>query len=549
MASRSATTDAAIMAAFETHGSVRAAARAMGMPASTYQGQLEAARSRQDAPQAAPRGELRAMQRERRELPASGCVKVYILTSAQNNTKLHDACWRNLLAYAEHRDAEVMVGGFTYNIPAASAGEKRKTSREGAFTQHEWWMPELEPHFVDKRVELAPGLVWCGELQILPTASDPIAGLESYTGRDSCIIPHVKFAVRSVPSPKLKGTKFAYTTGCVTMRNYIQKKAGQKAEFHHGYGGLIVEVCADGSWFVRQLNADSEGVIYDLDARVDSGTVSFGHRPAALVWGDIHVERLEPDIQALQWGRGGLLDALKPSRQVMHDVLDFRSQNHHDTKDPWKVYQKHIAGKAGVRLEVQQAADFLASSVRPWCETIVVRSNHDEAMVRWLKEADFRGDPANARFLLQATDAQYAAYERRDNNFDLIEWAFKGANKKTADIRFLRRDEEYIVCQDAGGGIELGMHGDHGPNGSRGTMQAFAKSGRKCIVGHSHSAGLHDGAMQVGVSASLDMEYNKGQSSWSHSHALVYPNGKRTLLTVWRGRWRGEATAAQKKAA
>jgi len=95
------------------------------------------------------------------------------------------------------------------------------------------------------------------------------------------------------------------------------------------------------------------------------------------------------------------------------------------------------------------------------------------------------------------------------------------------------------VCEGAGGGIELGMHGDKGANGSRGSLAQFARTGRKCVIGHSHVAGIVEGAYQVGVMGALDMGYNEGQSSWSHSNVVVYPNGKRAVLTIWNGRWHG----------
>ena len=123
------------------------------------------------------------------------------------------------------------------------------------------------------------------------------------------------------------------------------------------------------------------------------------------------------------------------------------------------------------------------------------------------------------------------------DQFDAIEHVLReaGAPRRT---RFLKRDEQYIVCESAGGGIELGMHGDIGVNGSRGTLQQFARTGRKCVVGHSHVAGIIEGAYQVGVMGALDMGYNEGQSSWSHTNCIVYPNGKRAMITIWKGRWR-----------
>lgn len=470
-------------------------------------------------------------------LPPEGQVFTYVLTSAQNNTDVNQNCWKNLQALAADKPGtRILVASFTYNKASiGSKGAKRKTSKEGDNTHIEWWAPEVMPFLSDESMQIAPGLVWCGELQILPTAVNPLSGLDSYTGRYSSIVPHPKFAMKSVASPKYSGTKFLYTTGTVTERNYIQKKAGQKASFHHGFGGLWVEVDHDGNWFVRQLNADGDGVIYDLDRKAEGGEVTHGHRIEGIVWGDIHERQLEDDIRQLAWGPLGILDVLEPKYQVMHDLLDFRSQNHHDRDDSWINFKKYVNDELNVDDEFSSAEDFLSYSYRSGCETVVVCSNHDKAFIRWLKEADFRADHINARMFLSANLAAYDAICEGDNNFYPVQWAM---GCPPPGVRFLRQDESFILCPKAGGGIEVGMHGDVGANGGRGSIQAFKRTGRKSIVGHSHSAAHDEGAMQVGAMCRLNQDYTKGLSSWSHTFAIVYPNGKRTLVTIWKLKWR-----------
>jgi hypothetical protein len=82
------------------------------------------------------------------------------------------------------------------------------------------------------------------------------------------------------------------------------------------------------------------------------------------------------------------------------------------------------------------------------------------------------------------------------------------------------------------------MHGHLGANGARGGLRGFSKLGVKTIVGHSHTPGIIEGAYQVGTSSHLKLEYNDGPSSWLNTHALVYPNGKRTLINIIKGKWR-----------
>ncbi len=87
--------------------------------------------------------------------------------------------------------------------------------------------------------------------------------------------------------------------------------------------------------------------------------------------------------------------------------------------------------------------------------------------------------------------------------------------------------------------IELGFHGDFGLNGAKGSSKSFSKIGPKTIVGHGHFPEIFEGCYRVGVSARLDLEYQKGQcSNWLHTHCVIYPDGKRTLINIINGKWK-----------
>ena len=102
---------------------------------------------------------------------------------------------------------------------------------------------------------------------------------------------------------------------------------------------------------------------------------------------------------------------------------------------------------------------------------------------------------------------------------------------------FLREDESMILTPAK---IECGMHGHLGPDGGRGSVFNLSKMARKANIGHCHKAGIYDGLYAAGVSCEhkTDAWYLKGPSSWSHSHIVTYPNGKRTIVTVWKGKYR-----------
>lgn len=518
-------------------------ARALGLVQDTNEGEMGPGHGTAAAPVVS--GRLGIIERKEFLQPAAGQVKRHIFTCAQANTLIHEPLWNNLLALAQHYDAAVHVSTFTYDLSSyGAASVKRGKAKQSS--DEPWWDERVTPYLNDDSCTVAPGLIWCGEMNILPTAVRPLSGLESYTGRKSGIFPHVKIAMESVASGKHEGTKFNYTTGTITQRNYIQKKAGQKAEFHHGYGALLVEVDGSGGWWCRQLNGDSEGTLYDLDVRAKDGKVTTGHRVKAIQWGDIHRPRIDAGMMNLLWGwtvfgpvrADNMIDTLRPEFQFMEDVLDFRPRNHHEMRNFHRMYEKFVTGNDSVFAEIEGAALFLSvESKRDWCNTVVVRSNHDAAFDRWLREADYKTDLKNAKFFLKAQLAFLDAIDRQDRGFMPFEWACRELGVR-GDVKFLRQDESFIICPDANGGIECGHHGDKGANGARGTLSGFAKSGRKTNIGDKHSAGIMDGAYLAGVAGDLDHGYNEGMSSWSNSHIVTYQNGKRCIVTVWNGKWR-----------
>jgi hypothetical protein len=480
-------------------------------------------------------GRLQAPRSEIMPLPKEGDIARYVVSTIQNNTLMPDALWETITkGVCKTYKAKLLISRFAYNKNAFSPHQAKPGSNGMSEADEDLFYDKRAAKFIcDKSVQLAPGLVFAGELNILPTAEDPLSGFDNYTGRKSTIVPHVTYAMKSIAAAtKAEATKFLYTTGTLTERNYIQKKAGQKAEFHHCYGALLVEVDHEGNWWVRQLNADSDGVIYDKRLKFDGAKVTKNHRPAAITWGDIHEISLEPEMREAMWGRGGVLDQLSPREQHFHDVLDFRSQNHHDVKNPHRVFRKYIAGTNVVERELERCADFLDFSWRPWVESLVIPSNHHDAYERWLRDAEFKTDPANSIFYLESELALRKAIVSGDDEFLVFEWACRRFGLRDA-VRFLRRDESHVICPEANSGIECGLHFDKGPNGTKGTPTNLSRLGRKLNGGDKHSAGIYKGVFIAGLMGNLDQGYNEGPSSWSQSFIVTYPNGKRAMYTVW----------------
>jgi hypothetical protein len=108
-------------------------------------------------------------------------------------------------------------------------------------------------------------------------------------------------------------------------------------------------------------------------------------------------------------------------------------------------------------------------------QTVVVDSNHDNWLMRWLREHDYRLDPQNALLFLEAQLEVFKQMQGQNENFHLVEWAMRKFNTPEA-VRFLRQDESFTIC---GKKIECGMHGHLGVAGARGKPASLHRIGRK----------------------------------------------------------------------
>jgi hypothetical protein len=475
-------------------------------------------------------GRIRQLPTEPAELPPAGKVKRYILTSAQNNTHVHPEVWENLIALKKYHDAELLVSTFSYNKNAYGP----LAVKEGTFDPQDavWFADEIKPYKCNSSKALAPDLVFCGEHNILPTEQAPISGLNTYAGSVSTIFPHAKIQMESTAMNGNKPAKYSYTTGTVTKRNYIQKKAGLKGEFHHVYGAVLVEVNSDGDWFVRQLDADERtGRVCDFELAVENGKVTGKNRVESVTFGDTHATIVNPDVLKLSQE---MIDTLKPSSIFIHDLLEGASVNHHAAKNPHEKYRAYKRGLHIVNTELQKTADVLNQYYREGIDTYVVDSNHDNWLERWLRESDLKKlHPENMRLWIKLTDALLDAIDAGDTDFHVFGHAMKKFNI-SKKIKFLGPNDSVLICKK----IECGMHGHLGPDGKRGNAANLVTVGSRANTAHSHRACIKLGLYVAGTSSELRMGYNNGPSSWSHSHIVTYPNGKRTIVTMRNGKWR-----------
>ena len=440
--------------------------------------------------------------------------KTFIITWAQNNTPIHKNFFKNIIAYKDSLDAGLHIIAGRYNNPTSIWGQK---SKEGEF-----WNPQVVPFLDAARHNIHKNLRVLSDVKIPPTGSTPLSGLNSVTGLESCIVGHPRQQVKSLPILVGYPHKLLLSTGSCTVANYTDSKSGKKGEFHHSIGFIIVEL--DGKHFhIRQVSADSKGNFYDLHKRVLDGKVLDNVEGAeAAVLGDIHVAHNDKKATAVSFK---MLDAMKPKHTMIHDIADCESISHHEENDPFRLMQKEENGTGDLRKELDIMLEWCRERLK--YNLVIVRSNHDDFLDRWLKSVDWRRARNKRMFLF---GAEILANEPVAQKKGVISYMIE--NEFGDKVKTLGLDDSYRVL-----GWELGVHGHVGANGSRGGHNQYKNMNTKMITGHTHSPNRGDGHMTVGTNSGLRVGYNSGASSWMHANALIYPDGKAQLIYIVNGKY------------
>jgi hypothetical protein len=321
------------------------------------------------------------------------------------------------------------------------------------------------------------------------------------------------------------------TTGAITNSDYntemyMSERTGYIAEHDHIVGGLIVEIKDDEVYHFRQVQADDEGKFIDLGIEYSpKGTTKI--RPAAFVLGDWHSGDTCPMAKAC-WEQ--VCKDLKPEYLVLHDAFDGKSINHHESKNTILLAQRAAEGELDLLSELVGLRDDL-EELSGWVDQLVmVKSNHDEFLDRYLKDGKYTQDPYNHKTSLRLALQMLEGQDPLRYGVEEMVGLKKSIREK---IRWLSRDEDFFIAK-----IQLGAHGDKGANGAKGSLRSMEKAYGNSVTGHSHSPEILRGAWQVGTSSHLKLTYNVGPSSWLNTSCLVYPNGARQLINAINGEWK-----------
>lgn len=462
--------------------------------------------------------------------PGPTGTRRYLFTAAQNSTPVHPEWWAVLKVIALETGAELRVIPFRYKNPTSAW----KGSQENL--AH--WAKELDGLLFSQRVQLNPNLQLFGDFKIQPTNADPVGAgdLSAVSGASSAIVGHPKIQTRSIATPSHKMAKLLMTSGAVTQENYSDTRMGRVAQFHHSLSAVLVEL--DGKrFYARRLHFDRSSCSATdsaLGIRYTKRGAGKAPRAYAIAMGDLHRDYVDPGVVEATFGRHGLVERSRPRHIIYHDGADGYAVNHHHGRNPFNRIAKRRSGRDDARAELQRFVDFVREHTRSDAINVIVASNHtDDFLARWVVETDWRDDPTNAEFYLRTALSMVLQTRLGDKGTEYpspFKMFVDGA--ELPQTRVLDRDESFSYRD-----VELGMHGDQGPNGARGSIRNLRRIGTKSMIAHAHTPGEDEGATQVGTSSRLRLEYNTGPSSWLHAHGLLGDDGKRQLVVIVDGKF------------
>ncbi len=456
------------------------------------------------------------------EDPELQAYKTFVITTVQNDTPVNAHFYENLKFYCKRHGAKLLVLPVRYKMKSSSVFNVE------------------QQHLYIRNAQINKNIKIMGLLNILPTIVSPLAGIDSISKGCSMIVPHNQLALKSLPT--LEGhPAVMYTPGSLSLAKscYPNDKTGQKALLNHSNSALVVSITDEEKFTIRVLNCDKTGGFSDIDG--DYQYAGFKRRDyvEALVLGDEHAYVHDPEAKkAVFTNKDSIVNVLNPRQIVRHDIFDTFSGNHHEYDDHLLRAGKAMSGTNVLEKELMHFAQYLEETTYPNRKTVIVGSNHNEHLYKYISNTNNFRDVQNARV------CHFLSYHLLDSmehtpvgpSFDsplklwLENWKH---GKDIKNIHFLGRVSSYKIMD-----VEVSMHGDVGANGSRGSPQAHSRLPVKTITGHTHTPSITLGNWTNGMLCYTKLGYNKGPSSWMQTVTVIYPNGKRQMIFILNGRWR-----------
>ena len=430
----------------------------------------------------------------------------YIITSVQLNGLVNRNLLANMLNFAKENGVDKI---FTF-------------VQKGRYIEEE----KMSPLIFDNNIEIISNEMKLNanlklyDSKILPQQINPFTGMNRKLSRDySYILPSPKIRYESIASNS-KYPRAFLSTGCLTHPNYKEHTAhGRKAVEQHQYGFVFVEILNNQTFKAYQIESTQKGDFQHLTTKYHSGKV-LEAQPEALILGDWHNGDTDPWVRKESIK---MISDLNPKRVVFHDLFNGHSINHHEKGQLLNELRNIRDNRIFLQDEIRAVYDEIWFFANKFKDTnfIIVRSNHDDFLEKYIQKKMFIDDPKN--FLFTCMIISRIVNEKKIP----LQEALLLIGQLPNNVRFTQQDESLRVY-----GIELATHGHLGANGSKGSPNQFNNLNLKMITGHTHSPKLMENGMVVGTSTHLKLGYTHGASSWLNAHGILYSNGKYGLISL-----------------
>ena len=378
----------------------------------------------------------------------------YIITSCTSNSKIDEDFLDCLEKLAKDNDAQIIV------IPSKYKNPDKPHNKD--YT----WPERVKQYTLNKKLKLSSKLL-IANTQISPTSVHPLRGKKANAGTRSAVYGHPQISLKTIPTPSNELSKMILTTGTLSKRDYSWSDIGEKADFYHCFGAVYIHM--DGSNFhPLHINwNEKKKSFYFLNKEYSKDRTIKSNNVPALIQGDSHA--VWGDKKLLK-SRRRLMDFINPEILVWHDLHDHKYQSHHAT-----TFEKIRMAKSNqflVEKELEMSVK-LVNDFGKGRKNLIIGSNHNDHLDKWIMRHDDRHDPHNAPFVWKlkslVIDKNKPAFEA---------WI---EDKLEVDFDFPSRAKAYMIK-----GIDVSQHGDVGGNGSKGSANAIANFQNKTVIGHSH---------------------------------------------------------------
>jgi hypothetical protein len=472
-----------------------------------------------------------------------GRGKTYIITTAQRGANPNENFLNGLETLRKERDGNLWIMPTNGRQTTSKRGEDRDEEDKIQNSIRDWAMnhEKTEIIFDDEMSEVGMAekrklnqSLYAVNYPVKAQQMIPLTSWDRHVKVDkSAIIASPKMMMSPEPNSKQSLPKILMSTGAMTMPSYKNNNWGTHAYLDHDFAAVLVEVVDDHRYHFRQLAANNKGVFYDLGKRYDGITAPKKENIELMVLGDLHSGETDPEVLKATLK---MMREFNPGYVVIHDLFSGLSVNPHEQENEIKRARAANEGYDLLGKELYRCGEMLSrlkKNLPTGSEIVIVRSNHDTFLDRYLQKADFRKSNGKNLSLLYKLSADLIENPIEELAGGALKLGIQRTYGNIEGVRFLRRDEDFKKR-----GWQFAVHGDQGPGGSKNMgIRTQARVYGKSVTGHSHHPGIFRDAWKVGTSSKLDLGYNEGASNWMHTHLLFYSNGQAQLVNIMDGKY------------